>query len=69
MIAETQVIEHQSKSHRRDGAGAVSPVAFGLVLDYLRFGDHAASAWGLAFMVFAIGGFGATWYAWRFRRP
>ena len=27
-------------------AGAVSPVAFGLVLDYLRFGDHAASAWG-----------------------
>jgi MFS family permease len=51
------------------GAGAVSPVAFGLVLDYLRFSDHAASAWGPAFMVFAIGGFGATWYAWRFRRP
>ncbi|MCX5823691.1 MAG: MFS transporter [Deltaproteobacteria bacterium] len=51
------------------GAGAVSPVAFGLVLDYLRFGDHVASPWGPAFMVFAIGGFGATWYAWRFRRP
>jgi len=51
------------------GAGAVSPVAFGLVLDCLRFGDHVASAWGPAFMVFAIGGFGATWYAWRFRRP
>jgi MFS family permease len=51
------------------GAGAVSPVAFGLVLDYLRSGDHAALAWGPAFMVFAIGGFGATWYAWRFRRP
>ncbi|MBU4372244.1 MAG: MFS transporter [Proteobacteria bacterium] len=50
-------------------AGAVSPVAFGLVLDYLRFGDHVASAWGPAFMVFAIGGFGATWYAWRFSRP
>ena len=51
------------------GAGAISPVAFGLVLDHLRFGDHVASAWGPAFMVFAIGGFGATWYAWRFRRP
>ena len=51
------------------GAGAVSPVAFGLVIDHLRFGDHASSAWGPAFMVFAIGGLGATWYAWRFRRP
>lgn len=51
------------------GAGAVSPVAFGAVLDYLRFSDRAVSAWGPAFMVFAIGGFGATWYAWRFRRP
>lgn len=51
------------------GAGAVSPVAFGVVLDYFRVGDHAAAAWGPAFMVFAIGGFGATWYAWRFRSP
>lgn len=50
------------------GAGAVSPVAFGLALDHLRFGGPVASAWGPAFMVFAIGGFGATWYAWRFRR-
>lgn len=50
-------------------AGAVSPVAFGLVLDHLRFGDHVSSTWGPAFMVFAIGGFGATWYARRFRRP
>jgi MFS family permease len=50
-------------------AGAVSPVAFGAVLDHLRIGDHVASAWGPAFMVFAIGGFGATWYAWRFRSP
>ena len=49
------------------GAGAVSPVAFGVVLDYLRIGDNVASAWGPAFMVFAIGGFGAAWYAWRFR--
>ena len=51
------------------GAGAVSPVAFGAVLDYLRIGDYVASAWGPAFMVFAIGGFGAAWYAWRLRRP
>ena len=49
------------------GAGAVAPVAFGAVLDYLRIGNNAASAWGPAFMVFAIGGFGATWYAWRLR--
>jgi MFS family permease len=49
------------------GAGAVAPVAFGAVLDYLRIGNSAASAWGPAFMVFAIGGFGATWYAWRLR--
>jgi MFS family permease len=47
------------------GAGAIAPVAFGAVLDYLRIGNSAASAWGPAFMVFAIGGFGATWYAWR----
>ena len=49
------------------GAGAVSPVAFGAVLDYLHIGNNVASAWGPAFMVFAIGGFGATWYAWRLR--
>jgi MFS family permease len=49
------------------GAGAVSPVAFGAVLDHLRIGDHVASAWGPAFMVFAIGGLGATWFARRLR--
>lgn len=51
------------------GAGAVSPVVFGAVLDYLRIGDHVASAWGPAFMVFALGGIGATWHALRFRQP
>ncbi|MBU2055495.1 MAG: MFS transporter [Proteobacteria bacterium] len=50
------------------GAGAVSPVAFGAVLDWLLVGDNRASAWGPAFMVFAIGGFGAAWCAWRLRR-
>ena len=49
------------------GADAVSPVAFGAVLDYLHIGNNVASAWGPAFMVFAIGGFGTTWYAWRLR--
>lgn len=49
------------------GAGAVSPVAFGAMLDWLLVGDNRASAWGPAFMVFAIGGFGAAWCAWRLR--
>jgi MFS family permease len=48
------------------GAGAISPLAFGLVLD-LGGGEKAAAAWGPAFMVLGIGGLGATWYAWRFR--
>ncbi len=49
------------------GAGAVSPVAFGAVLDCLHTGEQALWSWGPAFMVFAAGGFGATWFAWRFR--
>ncbi len=49
------------------GAGAIAPVAFGAVHDYLRIGNSAASVWGPAFMVFAIGGLGATWFAWRLR--
>lgn len=50
------------------GAGAISPTAFGLVLDLTGRSHNAASAvWGPAFMVLAIGGLGATWYAWRFR--
>lgn len=49
------------------GAGAVSPVAFGLVLDLARATAGAAPAvWGPAFMALAIGGLGAAWYAWRF---
>ncbi len=49
------------------GAGAVSPVAFGLMLDLARAKSAAAAVWGPAFMVLALGGLGATWYAWRFR--
>ena len=49
------------------GAGAISPTAFGLVLDLASRSENAAAAvWGPAFMVLAIGGLGATWYAWRF---
>jgi MFS family permease len=43
-------------------AGAISPTAFGFVLD---LSNESAAGWGPAFMVFAIGGLGATWYAWR----
>ncbi len=50
------------------GAGSISPTVFGLVLDLAGRSENAAAAgWGPAFMVLAIGGLGATWYAWRFR--
>lgn len=50
------------------GAGAVSPTVFGFALDLaVRSENAAAAVWGPAFMVLAIGGLGATWYAWRFR--
>jgi MFS family permease len=49
------------------GAGAISPTVFGFVLDLAGRSENAAAAvWGPAFMVLAIGGLGATWYAWRF---
>ena len=48
-------------------AGAISPTVFGFVLDLSgRSENTAAAVWGPAFMVLAIGGLGATWYAWRF---
>ncbi len=46
------------------GAGAVSPVVFGAVLDLAGPGD-APAVWGPAFMVLAVGGLAATWCAWR----
>jgi MFS family permease len=49
------------------GAGAISPTVFGFVLDLAGRSENAAAAvWGPAFTVLAIGGLGATWYAWRF---
>lgn len=50
------------------GAGAISPTVFGFALDLgVRSENAAAAVWGPAFMVLAIGGLGASWYAWRFR--
>jgi MFS family permease len=50
------------------GAGSISPTVFGFVLDLAARSENASAAvWGPAFMVLAIGGLGATWYAWRFR--
>jgi MFS family permease len=49
------------------GAGAMSPTVFGFVLDLAgRSENTGAAVWGPAFMVLAVGGLGATWYAWRF---
>lgn len=50
------------------GAGAVSPVVFGLVLDMtnpLRSVEAYYSTWGWAFSVFGVGGLGAVWCAHR----
>jgi MFS family permease len=50
------------------GAGAISPTVFGVALDFAGRSEWPpAAAWGAAFMVLAIGGLGATWYAWRFQ--
>jgi MFS family permease len=50
------------------GAGAISPTVFGVVLDFAARSEwRAAAVWGAAFMVLAVGGIGATWYAWRFQ--
>ena len=48
-------------------AGTISPTVFGFVLDLSgRSENTAAAVWGPAFMVLAIGGLGAAWYAWCF---
>ena len=47
------------------GAGAVSPILFGGVLDFARSAQAPAAAWGLAFAVFGVGGWVAAWCALR----
>lgn len=47
------------------GAGAVSPILFGGMLDLMRVDQNPAMAWGLAFVIFGVGGWLAAWCAWR----
>jgi MFS family permease len=51
------------------GAGAVSPAAFGLVLDLTNAPDQAPSHWGWAFAMLGGGGLIATAAALLLRRP
>ncbi|MDI6773115.1 MAG: MFS transporter [bacterium] len=46
------------------GAGAISPVVFGLVLDATNPAGAPASGWGWAFAVLGIGGLAAVLTAW-----
>ncbi len=51
------------------GAGAISPLVFGIVLDWTNPGLTGASpyeSWGLAFITLGIGGLGAVWAAYRY---
>jgi len=53
------------------GAGAVAPVAFGVVLDWANpmiHGQRVYADWGWAFSVLGLGGAGAVWAAHRFGR-
>ena len=53
------------------GAGAVSPVVFGAILDWTnpQGAGHAYYAtWGWAFMSLGLPGFGAVWAAHKLRR-
>ena len=49
------------------GAGAISPVVFGWVLDVLHPLGNETVQWGTAFVVLGLGGLLATWYGWRYR--
>jgi MFS family permease len=54
------------------GAGAVSPVVFGAILDFTNPGQQVYTTWGWAFISLGIPGFGAVWAARRlqhFIRP
>ncbi len=53
------------------GVGAVSPLAFGAVLDWtnpLIGGQHVYTTWGWAFSLLGLGGLGAAWTIRRFAK-
>jgi len=50
------------------GAGAVSPVVFGAVLDWTNPGQQVYTTWGWAFVSLGIPGLGAVWAARRLHR-
>jgi MFS family permease len=50
------------------GAGAISPLVFGLVLDLCTGAGLQESAWGWAFVSFGIAGIGAALCAWTLPR-
>jgi MFS family permease len=50
------------------GAGAVSPVVFGAILDWTNSGHGVYTAWGWAFVSLGVPGFGAVWAARRLSR-
>ena len=46
------------------GAGAVAPLAFGMVLDWsnpMAAGQRLYATWGWAFSLLGVGGLGAVW--------
>jgi MFS family permease len=50
------------------GAGAVSPVVFGAILDWTNPGQQVYTTWGWAFVSLGIPGLGAVWAARRLHR-
>jgi MFS family permease len=53
------------------GAGAISPLLFGVLLDWTNpsvFIHPHYTTWGWSYSVLGLGGFGATWTAYRFRK-
>ena len=50
------------------GAGAISPLVFGAVLDATNARGAAPAVWGWAFVTLGLGGLGAAWCAWKLGR-
>lgn len=53
------------------GAGAISPLVFGAILDWtnsIASGQIHYTTWGWAYSILGLGGFGAVWAAYKFGR-